>query len=54
VIAVKRISVTEHPEKSDQSDAERIEELRLQVQTGSYQVPAEIVADDLIDAHQEE
>ena len=40
--------------KSEQSDAERIEKLRLQVQSGSYEVPAETLADDLIDAHREE
>ena len=32
-------------------DAERVEELRLAVESGNYNVPAEVLANSIIDSH---
>ena len=51
---LSRTSVTERAEKRGKSDSKRLEELRQQVQSGSYEVSAEEVARALIKEHLKE
>jgi flagellar biosynthesis anti-sigma factor FlgM len=64
--ALNRTPIPPEAEKSDQAkisqlaqslatpDANRVEELRLQIQSGNYNVSAEAVAAAIIDSHLKE